>query len=76
MRDKNHNWHCSSLQLQGKEIILQIKDDGMGFNTALLKNNQTFGILGIQERVTSLNGKFDLVSSPGKGTEITIIIPV
>jgi two-component system sensor histidine kinase DegS len=56
--------------------VLEVEDDGKGFDTAFLKKNDTFGILGIKERVTSLNGKFDLASSPGNGTKIVIAIPV
>ena len=66
----------SSLHCTDNKIILKLKDDGKGFDTALLKSNPTFGILGIKERVTSLNGKFELVSSPGEETGITITIPV
>ena len=62
----------SSLSFENNNIILEVGDDGKGFDIALLKSNHTFGILGIKERVTSLNGKFDLISSPGKGTKITI----
>lgn len=65
----------SSLRFENNNIILEIGDDGNGFDVALLKSNHTFGILGIKERVTSLNGKFDLFSSPGKGTKFIITIP-
>jgi len=66
----------SSLHFRENKMILEIRDDGKGFDTALLKNSPTFGILGIKERVNSLSGKFSLISSPGKGTEVLITIPV
>jgi PAS domain S-box-containing protein len=66
----------SSLYFADNKIVLEVKDDGKGFDTGFLKKNDTFGILGIRERVTSLNGKFDLASSPEKGTRIVIAIPV
>ena len=58
-----------------ENIILVIEDDGIGFDTASVQNKKSFGILGMRERVHSLGGKFDLVSSPGKGTKITVSLP-
>ena len=56
-------------------IELSIEDDGTGFDTTLQRNNKSFGILGMKERVASLKGKFELHSSPGNGTTISISLP-
>ena len=64
-----------SLTFNDGMIYFSITDDGMGFDTALLKTNKSFGILGMKERVASLNGKFELASVAGTGTSITITIP-
>ena len=63
---------------EAKNVVssLHFMDDKIVLEMDLLKSSHTFGILGIKERVTSLNGKFSLVSSPGKGTEIMITIPM
>jgi PAS domain S-box-containing protein len=66
----------SSLHYTDNGLKLEVTDDGKGFDTGVLKSSHTFGILGIKERVTSLNGKFDLISSPGNGTKIIITIPL
>lgn len=65
----------SSLNVVNDRIILTIEDDGKGFDPSMIKNKKSFGILGMKERVLSLNGKFDLISSPGKGTKIVITLP-
>jgi signal transduction histidine kinase len=65
----------SSIAIIGEDIILVIEDDGIGFDTRSLQNKKSFGILGMKERVLSLNGKFELVSSPGKGSKITVSLP-
>jgi PAS domain S-box-containing protein len=57
-------------------IKMSIEDDGRGFDTTELRSTKSFGILGMKERVTSLNGKFELITAPGKGTRIEIRIPV
>jgi PAS domain S-box-containing protein len=59
---------------EGK-LILEIEDNGTGFDTALLNKKRSFGILGMKERVASLRGNFELISFPGKGTKITIRLP-
>jgi two-component system sensor histidine kinase DegS len=41
----------------------------------MVESKKSFGLLGIKERVFSFKGKFDLISSPGKGTKIIISLP-
>lgn len=62
------------LQKENGRIFLLIADNGKGFD--LHKKSSTLGILGIKERVHSLKGDFDIHSTLGKGTEITIKLPV
>lgn len=57
-------------------VSLSIEDDGKGFDASQLSTTKSFGILGMKERVASLNGKFELITAPGKGTRIEIKIPV
>jgi PAS domain S-box-containing protein len=66
----------SSLRAEDNRITFKIEDDGKGFDVLLLRNTESFGILGMKERVNSLNGNFNLTSSPGKGTKIIITLPV
>jgi two-component system sensor histidine kinase UhpB len=62
------------IALSGKEIItLQIRDDGLGFDTD--KAGKGMGLGGMRNRVTSLQGTFELTTKPGKGTIIQIEIP-
>ncbi|MCW3106895.1 MAG: domain S-box protein [Segetibacter sp.] len=65
-----------SISIIEKDIILIIEDDGIGFDAASVQNKKSFGILGMKERVLSLRGKFELVSLPGKGTKITVSLPL
>ncbi|WP_158638320.1 PAS domain S-box protein [Panacibacter ginsenosidivorans] len=65
----------SSLNITGDNIVVTIEDDGQGFDMASVKNKKSFGILGMKERVLSLGGAFELISSPGKGTKIIISLP-
>ncbi|UCD30966.1 MAG: PAS domain S-box protein [Desulfobacterales bacterium] len=61
------------------KIILRIEDDGKGFDK---KNRldaaayeKRMGIISMKERVSLLNGKIRINSSPAKGTKIFIEVP-
>lgn len=59
-------------------IILEIKDDGIGFEPGQLESANVmngFGLHSMKERVEICNGKFRIESSPGKGTTIIAVIP-
>ena len=60
-------------------LICQIADNGVGFDTTILNNYEKRGSLGMvnmKERVELLDGSFRIDSQPGKGTSITIYIPL
>lgn len=62
------------LRFKSGSIHLIIADNGKGFD--LIKNNNSGnGILNMKQRVELLNGEFSILSSPQKGTLITIKIP-
>lgn len=55
--------------------IIDIKDDGKGFGENLAKDKH-FGLALMRERINILQGKMNIKSKPGKGTEIHIEIPL
>jgi len=60
-------------------VQLIIRDDGVGFDPALLEQAARSGHLGLKqmrERVVGLKGTFSLRSAPGQGTEIRVGLPV
>ncbi|TPH13931.1 MASE1 domain-containing protein [Litorilituus lipolyticus] len=62
------------LSLENQLLTLRIKDDGIGFDTTDKdKLKGRFGLLGIEERVLSLQGQFELNSSD-IGSEIIVKI--
>ena len=54
-------------------VKLSIQDDGQGFDASQVKG---LGLLGIQERVHRLGGECRVQSGPGKGTTLSVEIPV
>ncbi|HTS31876.1 MAG TPA: ATP-binding protein [Bryobacteraceae bacterium] len=53
-------------------LLLSIDDDGKGFHA----QEKGMGILGMQERVSYLGGAFAVDSEPGRGTHLTVTLPL
>jgi signal transduction histidine kinase len=60
-------------QQEPRRLLLSIQDDGQGFDVA---RSRGLGLLGMQERVAHLGGTLQLVSEPGRGTLISVILPL
>jgi signal transduction histidine kinase len=61
---------------KNESFILTIEDDGSGIDQARLPGGKSFGLLGMQERARILGGRVDIHGEQGKGTTITIRIPM
>jgi PAS domain S-box-containing protein len=57
------------------QLIIEVKDNGVGINESDMKASRSLGILGMRERVSILNGTLKIEGAPGKGTKIKISIP-
>ena len=57
------------------EMRIAIEDNGSGFEVDQNRKRKSWGIIGMQERTTLLNGQFFLHSAPGRGTMLEIVIP-
>jgi PAS domain S-box-containing protein len=66
---------CIVLNRESEELILVVRDDGRGFDTALKEAN-SFGLIGIRERTHMLGGTATVDSRSGAGTEIVVCLPV
>ena len=61
------------LKTTPEQLSLTIEDNGKGFD--LKKKRSGFGLRGMQERVTTVNGRFELITSPKNGCRIEVKIP-
>lgn len=59
-----------------EEITVKIEDKGVGFDMDSNWFYKSSGIMGMMERVNLINGKFEIISSPGNGTKIHMILPI
>ena len=64
------------LARENGNLLLRIADNGRGFDSSLRFDEKSFGLHGMQERVSILRGTFHLKTEPNQGTVITICIPI
>ncbi|MFB4161665.1 sensor histidine kinase [Geomicrobium sp. JSM 1781026] len=62
------------VQVTTDRIMLIISDDGKGFDHTE-KKDDSFGIMGMKERVNMLKGEFAIESAMGRGTKLVITVP-
>src|SRR5206468_3083060 len=66
-----------NLRASEKSVELRVEDNGIGFRVEeALERRNSFGLLGMMERVALLGGAFDVQSVPSKGTSIKVQLPI
>ena len=65
------------LQRHKDRVVLEVADDGTGFDTAAPggPGPTGFGLGGMRERAELLGGHLDLAATPGRGTTVRLTIP-
>jgi len=61
-------------QQDGKMVVMEIIDDGIGFDPESLVDIPGMGLKNIEERVARLDGTLEIVTAPGKGTRLKVLI--
>jgi two-component system sensor histidine kinase UhpB len=61
---------------EGDALVLTTIDDGKGFTTNAARERKTLGMLGMHERALMINGELSINSEPGKGTTVSIKVPL
>lgn len=61
-----------SLQKKNKEIIFQLTDNGGGFESDAINQDDKHGLKGMKERAHELNGKLQITSRKKHGTKILL----
>jgi two-component system sensor histidine kinase DegS len=66
-------------EIEPQSFTVKINDDGKGFNPQELMDNpkkDSYGLMGMKERLEVLGGQLYINSTIGEGTEIIAIIPL
>ncbi len=65
-----------TLERREAELSVEVRDNGLGFDPVAVAQRGTLGLLGMRERVIALGGRVEVVSTPGHGTVIDLLIPL
>jgi len=60
-----------------RDLTVRIVDDGVGIEPAIADGGKDghFGLQGMRERAARIGAKLTVVSSPGSGTDIVVVVP-
>jgi signal transduction histidine kinase len=74
IRHAHATWTLVRFELDAERIAIEIRDDGCGFDVPPrwidLARQGHLGLLGVAERVDSINGMLAVTSAPGEGTVV------
>ena len=68
------------LFLRGMSIVAEVEDDGRGFDVSAIQSDYalrgSLGLINLRERAVLVKGKTTINSVPGRGTTVSVTIPV
>lgn len=76
IRHANASHVLVELHQEDNQLVMKITDNGIGIYQENRKGGNSFGLVGVEERVHALQGEFRISSAPGQGTTLTFHIPL
>lgn len=64
------------LSFEAQLVRVSIRDDGCGFIPEQTNRPGHFGLIGMRERILSLQGHIDIKTAPGQGTQVAFEVPI
>ena len=65
-----------TLDRDGDEVVLMVRDNGQGFSADDPRKPNSYGLMGLRERAYLLGGEVKIASERGRGTTIEVHIPL
>jgi PAS domain S-box-containing protein len=65
-----------SLRKAGGRFIMEVRDDGRGITEKEIRDPRSIGLTGMRERAYAVGGSLTVTGSRGKGTTITLSVPL
>ncbi|MGC2190740.1 MAG: histidine kinase [Candidatus Dormiibacterota bacterium] len=74
-----HHGHPTTIEVtvasEGANLVLEVRDDGTGFDLSAPSRQGAFGITSMRERAAACGGTLELISWPGRGTTVVLRLP-
>jgi PAS domain S-box-containing protein len=65
-----------SMRIQAGWLLLKVSDNGRAITQQQIAKPNAMGLLGMRERAIEFGGEMDIHGLPGKGTTVTVAIPL
>jgi signal transduction histidine kinase len=65
-----------NIEHQGDDVFLSITDNGKGVTPEEKRAQHSLGLAGMQERAHIAGGEMSIIGQAGKGTTVTVRVPV
>ena len=65
-----------SLEKRDGRVSITVDDNGRGFDASDKATRDGYGLFSIRQRLQNLGGDMDLVSAPGRGTRVSLELPL
>lgn len=65
-----------ALKQSAGDFIIEVRDNGKGFDSASIAKQRSFGLLGMRERVAAMGGSIEIASIPKHGTIVGVCMPI
>jgi len=65
-----------TMMRDARGLVLNVSDNGCGFDPAAAGTRDSYGLLGMSERARLIGASLQIDSAPGSGTVVSISIPV
>ncbi|HEX8237563.1 MAG TPA: response regulator [Abditibacteriaceae bacterium] len=64
------------LQVQGDDVLLQVRDNGRGITSRETSNSRSLGLLGMRERALLVGGRVEIAGEASQGTTVWVHVPL
>jgi signal transduction histidine kinase len=75
LKHSSANYVTLRMSMEQRNLRLEINDDGKGFNPAAAQT-RGLGLDSMRERAAQLGGNLTILSMPGQGTRVRLIVPL
>jgi two-component system nitrate/nitrite sensor histidine kinase NarX len=63
-------------RMDGRDLILEVRDDGCGFSPEDVPISSRYGLQGMRERTELIGAEFQVISRPQHGTTVRVRLPL